>query len=112
MFVLGLIKSVVPFFMTLSLGIFIASFFVVLPSPKVEVSVERSWNSHSSRSYCRQKRKMRRMERRVRRLKMRTLRLKKEAYRLKLKEHSRDGVRIIEMVEVPPPPPAPVAPKK
>ncbi len=77
MFVIGLIKSVVPFFMTLSLSVFIASFFVVLPTPKVEVSVERSWNSHSSRSYCREKRKMRRIERKVMRLKIMARRMKK-----------------------------------
>ena len=112
MFVIGLIKSVVPFFMTLSLSVFIASFFVVLPTPKVEVSVERSWNSHSSRSYCREKRKMRRIERKVRRLKMMARRMKKETHRLKMKEHGRVGVRVIEMVEVPPRPPAPVNPKK
>jgi len=115
MFVLGLVKSLVPFFMTLTLGVFIASFFVVLPSPKVEVKVERSWNSSSSRSYrsyCRKKREMRRMEKKIRRLKTKARHLKRKDHRRRMNESKHHGLRVIEMVEVPLPPRAPIASKK
>jgi hypothetical protein len=107
-----LFKSLVPFFLTLTLGVFIASFFVVLPAPKVEVVVDSSWSNGVSKHRCRKKKKRRHRhgERTIRQVEMKIIRLKGESKRFKIERIERDGkVRVIEMLEAPVPPPPPPA---
>ncbi len=110
------IKRVLPFFLTFSVGLFIASFFVSIAAPKFEFN--RGWRKH--RQYDRM------MESENRRLKVENARLKAES-QLKLKSFSgtfeMDGNRSVKRIEkmeatfdadslndlVPPPPPMPSA---
>ncbi len=91
---LGIIKRAVPFIGTFAIGLFIASFFVTLALPKVEVKASRSWKSSHSRSYCRVKRENRRLRRKIRRLERR-----------KARKVLKMRTRRIEVFEVPAPPP-------
>ena len=99
---LELIKRAVPFFMTFVIGLFIASFFITLAIPKVELQrVNRAWGTSHSRSHCRLIRENRRLKRKIRRLKREKAR------------NERRRRRMVRIVEIPaPPPPAPVVPRR
>ncbi len=101
---MGLIKKVVPFFLTLAVGLFVASFFVSIPAPNFSIS-SRGWRRHQQ--FHQQ------MESDNQRLRDLNLRLEKA-----LAERERAIAEREEIIlsgdnnfDVPPPP-APIAPYK
>lgn len=104
MYVKGILKRVAPFFIALSLGLFVASFFMSVAFPSLRFN--RGWKSH--REYHRK------MEFENRQLKAENCRLRKEASERRAERRARRHIRveaagINELV--PPPPPIPVAPR-
>jgi hypothetical protein len=96
----GLLKRLVPFFLALGLGLFVASFFVTLALPNVRFT--RKWRSH--REYHRM------MEFENQRLKQENYQLKREI-RVQRIEQSPDFEGDINQLVPPVPPLAPVAPR-
>jgi hypothetical protein len=100
----GILKRVAPFFIALTLGLFVASFFVSLAFPSLPVN--RGWKSHREYHH--------RMESEIQRLKAENCRLRKQAAERRTerraKRHNRIEASGINDL-VPPPPPIPVAPK-
>ena len=88
-------KRIIPFVVTFVLGLFIASFFVALSAPKVEI--ETNWEK---RDYGK--------------MRMENRKLKKENCRLKwkLRKKSRESYMREPWLNVPPPPPSPAAAPK
>jgi hypothetical protein len=94
----GFLKRFAPFFITLTLGLFVASFFVTVARPNIRTV--RGWKSH--REYHR-------------RLEFENQRLREENSRLKRDAAQREAQQNLKVVEdvndlVPPPPPLPVRP--
>ena len=89
----GFLKRFVPFIVALGIGLFIASFFVTLSAPKVEIRSNWKHKKHS------------RLHRENRRLKRENCRLKKES-----RKKRRRVITIERRLNVPPPPPQPVKP--
>ncbi len=96
------VKRVVPFVLALTLGLFVASFFVSVGLPKVKYE-RRGWKRHYENN-CRMK-----AERDVLRFRNEQLRRDNERMRDQLRNEWRFN-RDFEHIEVPPPPSAPIAP--
>ena len=96
----GLLKRLLPFFVALGLGLFVASFFVSIALPNIRPV--RRWRAH--REY----------DRTIRfenyRLKEENCRLRREAIRNRMPQNDDFGSDLKEMVP-PPPPMAPLAPR-
>ena len=98
---MGILKRVAPFFITLALGLFVASFFVSVAFPNLRFN--RGWKAH--REYHRK------LETENRQLKAENCRLRKEATERRAKRNFEvETVGVNDLV--PPPPPIPVAPRR
>lgn len=98
MFIKGFLKRFAPFFITLTLGLFVASFFVNVALPNIRPV--RGWRSH--REYHR-------------RMEFENYRLREENSQLRREAAQRDAQPNLHVIEdfndlVPPPPPLPVRP--
>jgi len=91
----GFLKRLVPFFLALAVGLFIASFFVTIAAPRFSFKSRDYRKNH--RQYHHQ------IESENQRLKVENLRLKKE---LSEKERREIIVSDLEYLDAPPPPPA------
>ena len=101
MYIMGIVKRVAPFFITLAIGLFVASFFVSLAFPNLRFN--RGWKSH--REYHRK------IEFENRQLKAENCRLRKEAAERRAERNFEvEAIGVNELV--PPPPPIPVAPRR
>lgn len=93
----GFVKRIVPFFLTLAVGLFVASFFVSIALPNFQIS-KRGWRNH--RQYHQ------RIEFENQSLREENLRLKKQ-----LAERDKADFQNLDLnlniPPVPPPPPAP-----
>jgi hypothetical protein len=93
---IGIIKRVIPFFLTFAAGLFIASFFVSLSAPSFE-SMRKSRSERHGKKHCKSDNE---------RLRAENERLKSE---LELMKQSNLEINFGELeLNVPPPPPAPV----
>jgi len=93
---LGLVKRIAPFFLTFAAGLFIASFFITLPTWSFPKRGENRWNKRQYREE-------------IERLRERNAYLEKRNA-----EYERMTLRIepnFEKLEVPPPPMPPMPPK-
>lgn len=97
MFKKGLVKRLLPFFVALALGLFVASFFVSLALPNVRPV--RGWRNH------RQYHQM--MEAENQRLRERNFQLEREVLKYKTQQSEDLGNDLKDMV----PPPPPMAPR-
>jgi len=94
----GMIKRLIPFFLTFAVGLFIASFFVTVAAPSFQLP-NRSWRKNH-------KQQDRQRELDIQRLREENIRLKNE-----LSDKTSDTVDFQELkYSVPPPPPMPPAP--
>ena len=84
----GFVKRVLPFFLTLSLGLLIASFFVAVSAPNFKFN--RGWSKHRKYHH---------------RLESENRRLKEENTFLKKQLADRKNSDLEMMLDVPPPPP-------
>lgn len=95
----GLIKRILPFFLTFAVGLFIASFFITIAAPTFSFQ-SRGWSRHQQ--YHRQ-------------MEFEKQRLEEENYRLKrqlAESDSQDFLPTDLKYAVPAPPPLPPAPVK
>lgn len=93
----GFIKRILPFFLTFTVGLFVASFFVTIAAPSFRFQ-SRGWNRHQQ--YHRQ-------------MELENQRLQEENYRLERKladSNSQDYLPSDLKYNVPPPPPLPPMP--
>ena len=97
---MGFIKKVVPFFLTFTVGLFVASFFVSIAVPNFKIP-NRGWRRHQQYHQ--------RIESENQRLREKNLRLERE---LAEKERSEVILSGDGNFDVPPPPPMPPAPYK
>lgn len=98
---IGIVKRVIPFFLTFAAGLFIASFFVSLSAPSFDGM--RKNRSEKHRKHCEWKRE-------VEQLRLENSRLKKEFEALRFDPEemgSGSGGRLAYDLDVPPPPPPP-----
>lgn len=94
---IGIIKRVIPFFLTFAAGLFIASFFVSLSAPSFD-GVRKHRSEKYGKKYCRSENERLRAENE--RLRNELLLLKEESLKVNFDE--------LELNVPPPPPPAPV----
>lgn len=98
MFNKAVLKRAVPFFLTLTVGLFIASFFVSIAAPNF--GVKRNWQKH--RQYHQK------MERENYRLRVENCRMRKQLAEMERQKEAGDVFDLNEMnLQVPPPPPIP-----
>jgi hypothetical protein len=90
----GFLKRVLPFFLTFSLGLLVASFFVSVAAP--------SFNFKKRNHRCREYRENSRLQ-----MENQSLREDNEALRRELRENDLKTVPAFEL-DVPPPPPPPM----
>lgn len=100
-----LLKRIAPFFITLAVGLFVASFFVSIALPNFQINRGSRWRH---REYDRQLR----IE--VQQLREENLRLKQRNSEVRIINIERPNIDSRNDVDlmVPPPPPMPVAPRE
>lgn len=97
----GLLKRIAPFFITLAVGLFVASFFVSIALPNFQINRSSRWRH---REYDRQLR----LE--VERLREENSRLRRQGS-VEIRTINVERPRDLEGMVPPPPPMAPVAPR-